>query len=232
MKLIVTEGPGDFASIAARIIAEEVKVHSSAQGRCSLALSGGKTPRPIYEELARLPRGALPFERLDFYFGDERCVPPGDPESNYRMAREALFDRAPIDPRRVHRIEGEREDRYLAASDYETVLPHPLDILVLGMGDDGHTASLFPRSEALREEARRVVAVKAPKPPLERITITPQVIRSARTVLVAVAGKEKAHMAARALYGPERPEEIPVQIARHGIWVLDREAAAELPVDS
>ena len=228
MRLVVVETPADLGPLAARLIAEEARVHSSALGRCSVALAGGNTPRPIYQELARMPRGALPIEKLDFYFGDERCVPPDDPRSNYRMAREALFDPAGIDPARVHRIEAERPDRDRAAADYQAILPGPLDILVLGMGEDGHVASLFPRSAALRETARRVVAVEGPKPPPWRLTITPPVIRAARTVVVAAVGKEKAAAAARALLGDEHPEDVPAQLARTGIWVLDRAAAALL----
>jgi 6-phosphogluconolactonase len=225
MKLVVVE-TADLAAIAARLIAEEARVHASALGHCSVALAGGNTPRPIYAELARMPRDSLSIEKLDFYFGDERCVPPDDPQSNYRMAREALFEPAGIDAARIHRIEAERPDRDLAAADYQAVLPDPLDILILGLGEDGHVASIFPRSSTLRETARRVVAVQGPKPPPWRITITPPVIRAARTVLVAAAGKEKAAVAARALLGDEHHEDIPAQLASTGIWVLDRDAAA------
>jgi 6-phosphogluconolactonase len=155
-------------------------------------------------------------------------VPPTDPASNYRMAREALLDRVSVPAARVHRMEADDADLEKAAARYAALLPDALDVLVLGMGPDGHTASLFPGSPALREQVRKVVPARAPVPPLPRLTITPPVIAAARRVAVIVAGVAKAPVVARALQGPWRPEELPAQLARHGTWILDRPAASAL----
>jgi 6-phosphogluconolactonase len=165
---------------------------------------------------------------LEFYFGDERCVSPTDPDSNYQMVRESLFARAPIAPGQVNRIEAERADRDQAAAEYEAKLPKRLDLLLLGMGTDGHTASLFPGSSVLDEKERRILVVSGPKPPLWRITITPPVIASARQILVLVSGGDKALMVARALREPRNPKKIPIQLALQGTWILDASAAEEL----
>lgn len=170
----------------------------------------------------------LPWEKVDFYFGDERCVSQESPESNFRMAQETLFQNVPIPRDRVHRIEGERSDRDQAARDYEAMLPDSLDLILLGMGVDGHTASLFPGSSALSGTERGVLAVEGPYPPRWRITITPLAIQEARSTLVLVSGREKASMLVRALEGDYRPQEIPVQLALPGTWIVDRDAASEL----
>jgi len=172
------------------------------RGRCAIALAGGSSPRPVYAALATPPLwGAIDWLRVHVYFGDERAVPPDDPESNYRMARETLLSRVPVPHTQVHRMEAEREDRDAAADDYDRILPAALDVLLLGMGPDGHTASLFPGSPALLERTRRVVPVLGPKPPLRRLTITPPVIESAREIAVIATGVDKASMITRALEG-------------------------------
>jgi 6-phosphogluconolactonase len=208
----------DWVEAGARWIAERAPR--------SIALAGGGTPRPIYERLATLD---LPWAEMHFYFGDERCVPPDHPDANYRMARAALFDRAPIPPGNVHRMEAERPDREAAARAYEAVLPPALDVIVLGMGEDLHTASLFPGGAWLNATGRRVLYVAdAPKPPPERLSITPEVIAAARALLVVAAGAGKADQVARALTGPARPDRFPIHLARRATWVLDRAAAAKL----
>ncbi len=224
---------GEDAAAFVRAAAEEVTrlaARAARRRRFSIAISGGATPRPIHAALAEPPfADRFPWPAAAFYFADERCVPPDDPESNYGAARRDLFSRAPVDPALIHRIEGEREDIDAAAADYAALLPDALDILLLGMGEDGHTASLFPGSSALREEHRRALAVRdAPKPPASRITIAPPVIRAARAVVVLVAGANKAGMVARALSGPLRIDDIPVQLAREATWILDASAAMEL----
>ena len=144
------------------------------------------------------------------------------------MARAALLERAPIPFRNVHRMRGEDPDGDGAARAYERELPASFDLIVLGIGSDGHTASLFPGSGALDETARRVVAVIASKPPPLRLTITPPVIASARELLVLAAGSEKAAAVRRALLEDVAPRECPARLARSGAWLLDREAAAGL----
>ncbi len=186
----------------------------------TLALAGGTTPRAIYRALAAAP---LAWAEMQFYFGDERAVPPEDPESNYRMAREALFSLAPIPPENVHRMEAERPDLEAAAEEYGRALPDALDVIILGMGEDGHTASLFPGRPP---GAGKVMVVRdAPKPPPTRLSVTPRTIRAAAARLVVVTGAGKAAMVREALRGPEDPGRIPVQVARDGVWLLDRAAA-------
>jgi 6-phosphogluconolactonase len=223
---IVAADQEDLARIAAAWMGEQVSQAVARGGHCALALSGGSTPRPAYERLATEP--AVPWEAVEIYFGDERAVPPSDPASNYRMAREALIDRVGLPESRVHRMEADNPDLEAAAARYAALLPDRLDVLVLGMGQDGHTASLFPGSPALLERRKKVVPAQSPVPPLHRLTITPPVIASARRLAVITAGAAKAPVVARVLRGPWRPEELPAQLAREGTWLLDRAAAATL----
>jgi len=223
---IVAADADELARVAAAWMAEEVRQAAARGGRCALALSGGSTPRPAYERLAREP--GVPWAAVEIYFGDERAVPPTDPASNFRMAREALIDRVGLPAERVHRMEADAPDVEAAAARYAALLPERLDVLVLGMGPDGHTASLFPRSPALRETARKVVPAQGPVPPVHRLTITPGVIASARRVAVLTAGAAKAPLVAQVLRGPWRPEELPAQLAREGTWIIDRAAASAL----
>ena len=226
-ELVVVERAA-FASWAARRLTVEIGRILASQERCSLALSGGSTPRPVYERLAADLPDRDPWSRIDVFFGDERCVPPADPASNYRMAKEALLDRVPIDASQVHRMEGERSDQDEAARAYEAILPGRLDLLVLGLGDDGHTASLFPGAVSLAETRRRVIPARAPQPPLDRLTITPPVILEAGLALVLVAGADKAEALARVLNSPYAPDHTPGQLARAGVWIADTAAAARL----
>jgi 6-phosphogluconolactonase len=217
-----------FADTAADRLVAEIRRVLGTRERCSLALSGGSTPRPVYQRLAaRLP-DREPWQRIEVFFGDERCVPPGDPASNYRMASEALLDRVPIAPENVHRMEGERSDYDEAALAYEMSLPQRLDLLVLGLGGDGHIASLFPSASSLRESRRRVLAVVGPVAPHDRLTITPPVIRDAGLTIGLVAGADKADALARALDAPYDPDRTPGQLARAGLWIADTAAAARL----
>jgi 6-phosphogluconolactonase len=214
-----------LAEVAADRIARVIDQAVTRRGRATVALSGGATPRAVYRRLAR---HRLPWEKVEIYFGDERAVPPEDPESNYRMARETLLDAVPIPPNHVHRMPAERPDREAAAAEYAAQLPEQFDLIVLGVGEDGHTASLFPGSSALGETRHKVVAVAGPKAPHRRLTITPPVIASAFTVLVLASGAGKAKAVAQALEGSERPVDCPAQLARHGIWILDHAAASGL----
>ncbi len=199
------------------------------QGRCAIAFAGGTTPRPVYALLAGPPLAQqIAWSKVDVYFGDERAVPPGDPDSNYGMVKAALLDHVPIPPGQVHRMEAEGGDLDAEALAYERLLPEALDVLVLGLGPDGHTASIFPGSDALRETRRRVMAVVGPKSPPRRLTITPPVIEAARAIVVIATGAEKARVVARTLDGPELPRELPIQYARRGAWFLDRAAAGLL----
>ena len=218
--------PTMLADAAARAITEIIEDTITRRGLCSLALAGGATPRPVYERMAIPPlANRVKWDRVSIYFGDERCVPPDHPESNYRMTHEVLLQHVRIPSASVHRMEGERTDSDAAARDYEGHLPAALDVLLLGMGEDGHTASLFPHSPALAERTRRVMAVTRPGGASRRLTITPPVIEAADTVIVLVAGASKAATVARALEGAYVPDELPVQLARSATWFIDSAAA-------
>jgi len=228
-ELVIAEDAGRFARAAAEVISQELLAAIERRGRCSVALAGGRTPAAVYEELAlRHLAKRIPLGGLHAYFSDERCVPPDDPASNYRMVYESLLQNGTLVPGGIHRIEAERPDLDRVAAEYETLLPVRPDVLLLGMGADGHTASLFPGSPILEETDRRVAPSRGGAPDLWRITITPRVIGESRSVVVLVSGPEKAGMVARALQGPWDPKRIPVQLAWGGRWVLDREAARDL----
>lgn len=218
-----------------------------SHGQFVVALSGGTTPRRTYERLAAEPLASqVMWPRVQVLWGDERCVPPDQAESNYRMAREALLDHVPIPAANLHRIHGEDEPAHAAAL-YEAVLralfmtpagpPRAapgarIDLILLGLGEDGHTASLFPGSAAARERSRWVVASLAPAAPMRRITLTPMVINAAADVLFLVAGGDKAGVVRQVREGPRRPLELPAQViapSPGGVhWLLDAAAAAEL----
>jgi len=212
---------------AAAWIANAIMQAIRNNGRCSIALSGGKSPQPIYAKLAASFR-EIPWKNVDVYFGDERAVPPTDPMSNYGMARASLLDRVPVPAANVRRMEGERADLDAAARDYERLLPTAFDVLLLGIGPDGHTASLFPGAPTLDERTRRVVAADSPFPPPRRLTITPPVIAAARQTAMIVAAGDKAGIVQRALEGPRDPHALPSQLALGGVWILDRDAASKL----
>ncbi|NUP07334.1 MAG: 6-phosphogluconolactonase [Polyangiaceae bacterium] len=229
----IYETAADVADAAAATIADLAKPSGE---RASVMLAGGTTPKIAYERLAKLP---VDFARIDFYFGDERAVPPDHADSNYRMARSALFDPAHVGNARVRRMAGELADLESAARDYEALLPKRVDLLLLGMGEDGHTASLFPGSSAIGETSRLVLPVIGPKPPPKRLTITPPVIERAALVLVLATGASKADALTRALQGPWDPSAVPIQLASgpdaesgaRARFLLDRDAAAKLVVN-
>ena len=228
---IVAADAAAMTRLAAEWLAGEIRLAATLRGSCALCLAGGSTPRPVYEALAEPPSvtmTAIPWDRVQIFFGDERAVPPGDPRSNFRMVSEALIRRLGLSPGGVHRMEAEADDLQLAADRYAALLPAALDILVLGIGADGHTASLFPRSDAVHERARRVVPVRAPQAPEPRLTITSTVIRAARRVVVLAAGEDKAEAVARAIKSGAPAEQVPARLARDGVWLLDRAAASRL----
>jgi 6-phosphogluconolactonase len=225
-ELIVGSQPAELVRQASEWLRLEVTRAIAERGSCALALAGGRTPEPIYRDLAA--GSSVAWERVDVFFSDERAVPPDHLDSNYRMVYLALLSRVPIPGGQVHRMEAERPDREAAAREYERSLPPRLDVLLLGMGPDGHTASLFPGSAALDERHRLVVPVVGAKAPAERLTITPPVIEAARKVAVIATGADKAAMVVRAIEGPLVPKAVPVQLAQRGFWFLDQAAAARL----
>ncbi len=226
-----------LTAASAELVVEAARAAIAARGEFRLALSGGSTPRPIYELLATPDYAArIDWGRVSIWFGDERCVPPDHATSNYRMAREALLDRVPVHEDNIHRMRGEDPPEQ-AAADYEAQLAgQPLDLVLLGMGDNGHTASLFPGLPAVTEEKRRVLAQYVEVAGMWRITLTPPAINAAHEVAFVVAGRGKAAMLHRVLEGPRRPVELPAQAIHpaSGLlhWMIDREAAARLEQDS
>lgn len=159
-------------------------------GQCTVVLTGGRSAERLYTSWARLPEFSQT-SGIRFYFGDERCVPPDHLESNYAMVMRSLFNRGVPNSCSVFRMEAEDSDREAAAQRYAEALPEKVDVLLLGVGEDGHIASLFPGSTALHEVGRRVLPVSGPKPSFERLTITPSVIAQARSVFVLAAGTAK-----------------------------------------
>jgi len=206
------------------------------RGRCALLLSGGSTPRAAYELLAARYRDRLPWVQLDLFWGDERFVPSSDPRSNARMAREALVDRVPCPPANVHPIPTALPSPAAAAAHYEDTLrahfpgEQPVfDLVLLGLGEDAHTASIFPGSPALAEPARWVMAVTAPADPPLRITLTMRALTAAAQLFVVVSGAGKAEALRRALDPASAPAEYPAaalqSAAGRVVWWTDRAAA-------
>lgn len=233
----------DMLARAAANLLTQLQANDRPQEHFTIALSGGSTPRAFHSVLVAPPyRERIDWGSMQFFWGDERFVPPDDPESNYRMARETLLLKAPITADQVHRVPTERGDPAMVAELYEAdirremnVLPGQLprfDLILLGMGPDGHCASLFPHTDALYVRDRLVTANYVPKLDANRITMTVPVINNAAAVVFLVAGADKADALAAVLEGPHDPETYPSQLiapeqgALH--WLVDRAAAAKL----
>jgi 6-phosphogluconolactonase len=236
LERIVLPDADAVAERGAASIADAARRAVAARGRFVVVLAGGGTPRRAYERLAALPD--VPWTDVHVWFGDERAVPPDDADSNYRMAREALLASVPVPEGQVLRMEGERAPAD-AAERYDALLrgafgdlppaQPAFDLLLLGVGSDGHTASLFPGGDALAERARWAVAVPAPThigPHVARVTLTRPALEAAREVLVLVTGAEKQGAVAAALAGgPGAPPAGLVRGHERTVWLLDREAA-------
>jgi len=214
------------------------------RGRFLVALSGGRTPEQVYRRLAsQSPAAPQEWSSTHFFFSDERCVPPDHPDSNYHLADAALFRPLNIPEDRIHRMRGEHPNHDAAAREYEDVLRTvtnadpagwpQLDLLMLGIGNDGHTASLFPGTDALRERRRWVTVGQAPSGPRTRLTLTLGVINQATVVLFLASGNSKADRV-KAVLEPQQDadRELPAALVRPDrgrlIWLLDRPAAAKL----
>ncbi len=242
--------PEATASGVASLLAEEAKRAVSERGAFSVVLSGGATPRRTYELLSEPPfRDAIPWERVHVFWGDERCVQPGDPRSNERMARETLLDKVPIPRDQIHPLRC-AESRPAAVARYESLLraffaPPAVggpDVILLGLGDNGHTASLFPYTPVLAERDRWVAEVfvdaatgagtTAAGGDLWRVTLTAPLINTAAIVVFMATGLAKASVVREVVEGPYHPDRLPAQLIRptHGglRWFLDEEAAAHL----
>jgi len=243
----VAANRGTLMEAGASAFVAAARAAVGAHGRFVTALSGGSTPRALFELLATERfASSIDWSRVHVCWGVERAVPPDAASSNYRMACEALLGHVPIPASQIHRIRGE-DPPQVAAEAYEQVLrtlfatqagppgPGPgarFDLVLLGMGDNGHTASLFPGLHAVREATRWVVAEFVAEVRMWRITLTPVVLNAAADVIFLVAGADNAAMLHRVLDGPVRPDELPAQIVAphdgHLRWLVDADAAARL----
>lgn len=235
MNVEVYENPQRLAEAAARAFVEGAARAIAERGRFAAALAGGSTPEATYEVLARDHAGDVDWPNVHVFFGDERTVPPDHEDSNYRMAREALLDRVPVGS--VHRMRGELPPDEAAAS-YEEELSGffgaefpTLDLVMLGIGEDGHTASLFPETPALGVTDRLAVANPVPKLDTTRLTLTVPVLNAAREVRFLVAGGGKAEALAEILEGGADPRAYPAKLVQPPggpTWMADRDAATSL----
>lgn len=232
MKILVHEDKVDLAEAAARDFARRAGEAIDERGRFAVALAGGSTPKATYETLARDYAGEVDWGRVHVFFGDERAVPPSHEDSNYRMAKDALLDHVSVGS--VHRMRGELPPEEAAASYEEElrsffgeVTPR-FDLILLGIGGDGHTASLFPGTAALEVADRLTVANPVLKLETTRITLTAPAINAARAVVFLVAGEDKAEALREILEGDADPRPYPAKLVRPDgdlAWMVDRTAA-------
>lgn len=241
-ELIVVDDAVALADAAARAVVEIAEAAVSARRRFTVALAGGNTPRTTYERLAASPlREQMPWDRTWIFFGDERAVPPDHPESNYRMANAALLSKVPVPAAHVARLRGEAEDADAAAAEYSKLMTEvfgsrrgelpSFDLILLGMGVDGHIGSLFPGSPVLKEVFRPVAAVHAAAASIpQRMTFTLPLINAAARVMFLVAGSEKAKVVKAVLN--DTSSGLPASMVRPTdgrlTWLLDKSAAALL----
>jgi 6-phosphogluconolactonase len=236
--------PQDLFRAAADEVLQAATEALAQRGRFTIALAGGSTPRSLYTLIAANAGSAVPWDKVFFFWGDERHVPPEDPESNYRMARETLLSKIPVPAANVFRIPAENPDAAAVADAYEQTLrkffaPAPdefprFDVILLGVGPDGHTASLFPETTALQEKSRWVVETWVEKLRTTRITLTLPVLNAARRVAFLVSGTDKAAVLREILEGSAPGEKYPSKLVRPNqgklIWFVDRAAASELSI--
>jgi 6-phosphogluconolactonase len=226
----VLESPAAAAAACGGYVLERLAHAVAARGRAALAISGGSSPRPMFEGWAR---SGFDWSRVDIFWVDERGVPPDDPQSNYRFARETFLDPAGVPASSIHRIEAELDPQEAAQRYREAVTKvDRFDVIHLGVGPDAHTASLFPGEPLIADRAGDVAAVYVPKFSQWRITLLPARILAARYIVVLAAGADKAGALHQVLEGPEDPLTFPAQILRHAegevAWFLDSAAAGQL----
>ena len=223
MKVFVSGTPEAAAALCAKHLARAAQAAIKERGSFHVALSGGSTPKLMYSALKTL---AVDWEHVHIYFSDERSVGPDSEDSNYRAAKLGLLDHVSIPPAQIHRIEGER-DPHAAAADYAALLPARLDVVLLGMGDDGHTASLFPDTEGLHASGR-VIANWVPKLDTWRLSFTFAEINAARERWLLVTGVSKAETLREVQNGMGGVEGHPVEGVQNALWYMDTAAAAQL----
>ncbi|MBL80232.1 MAG: 6-phosphogluconolactonase [Nitrosomonadaceae bacterium] len=225
-RILISPDSDSWACFSADTIEQTIHAVLSCKNVCHMVLTGGRAAERLYKYWA--DTATLPLKGLRFLFSDERCVPPDHADSNYALVMKTLLVEGVPSGCSIARMEAENPDRKAAAKAYEKLIPEKIDILLLGMGADGHIASLFPGSSALHAEQRSVLPIKGPKLPFERLTITPKVIASAQSIFLLVTGKEKGVVLAEALRTESDFMSLPVRLALSGTWLLDAEAGHQL----
>ncbi len=241
MSVVICPDADALSHEAAQYIVHIAQESIVSHGRFTCALSGGSTPKKLYGLLASEPyRSQIDWALVEFFWSDERCVPPDDAESNYHMAQQVLLSKVPIPADQIHRMPADQADGNAASLAYTRTMQSTFgtegvpsfDLIQLGMGPEGHTASLFPHQPSLHEQQRLVMPVIVPKPPPPRLTFTPRILNAASHVLFLVTGAEKADAVQAVLEGDYQPDEYPAQIVRpvkgEVTWMLDKEAAGKL----
>lgn len=238
--VVVFTNSEQLSHAAARYVVQVANEAIARYGRFTLALSGGSTPKKLYGLLALSPyRDQIDWSKAEIFWSDERNVPADDPESNYRLAREVMLSKLPIPAQQIHRMPANEADRDAAAAKYSEEMRRvfktegvpAFDLIQLGMGPEGHTASLFPHQASLHEQTRLVLPVDVPKPPPPRLTLTPPVLNAAHHTLFLVTGAEKAEAIQAVLEGPEQSDEYPAQLVRpqgNVTWMFDSAAASKI----
>jgi len=234
--------PQELFAAAAEEVVRTTTEAVAARGRFTIALSGGSTPKSLFNLLATNARNTLPWDRMFFFWGDERHVPPTDPDSNYRMADEAMLSKVPVPAGNVFRMAAENPDAASAAEAYEKTLQKffalqpgqfpRFDLILLGMGPDGHTASLFPGTAGLQEKSRLVIANWVDKMKTHRLSFTLPVLNAAACVTFLVSGTDKAPALHAVLESDASGEQYPSKLVHPTdgklIWLIDRAAASQL----
>jgi 6-phosphogluconolactonase len=241
-KLRVVPDTNSLFQVGAEEFANQVESTLKSSDRFTVALSGGSTPKGLFSLLATNYRDRLPWNKIFFFWGDERHVPPDNSESNYRMAHETLLSKVPVPATNVFRVPAENPDASHAAEEYEGTLREffhtapgtfpQFDLILLGMGPDGHTASLFPGTSSLQEKTKLVVATWVEKFKTYRITFTAPLINQAKIVMFLVAGSDKSSALKEVLEGHQSAELFPSKLIKpikgRLIWLVDEAAAASL----
>jgi 6-phosphogluconolactonase len=242
--LLVVADPAALALEAAKRVVAIAEEAVARCGRFTVVLAGGSTPKRLYSLLATEPyRTRLPWRETHLFWGDERAVPPEHPDSNVGLARATLLSRVPIPANQVHRMQAERADLDAAASEYAAEIattltaqppdePPAFNLILLGLGTDGHTASLFPYTRALRETTRWVTPNYIPQLQANRLTLTTPILNHAAMILFLISGVEKAAVLQAVLEGPPDPQRLPAQLIRPVAgrleWLVDQAAASRL----
>jgi 6-phosphogluconolactonase len=239
-KLEIVPDSSELFRRGAEEFARSAQCAVNNRGVFTVALSGGSTPKGLFSLLATDDnlRRQIRWAQIDFFWGDERHVPPDHSDSNFRMANEALLSKVPVDPARIFRIRGELESMQAAAEEYDQALAKRFqalprfDLVLLGMGPDGHTASLFPGTKALHVQKRLCVSNWVGKFDTDRVTLTAPVLNNAASILFLVGGDDKAPALKSVLEGPFEPDQLPAQLIRpyHGrlLWLIDQAASRSL----